>query len=111
MIDGVDVKGVRQDEKIAVCWYRKVAKAGKANAISQSMSRSALKARVILIPCTNDLYFPPEDNAFEFRYLANAELRPYDSPWGHCVANPGNDPKFEKFLDDCIDAVLRAADE
>ena len=71
----------------------------------------AIKARTILIPCTNDLYFSPEDNVIEFGFLANAELKPYDSPWGHCVANPGNDPKFEKFLDDCINAVLRAADE
>ncbi|SVB61968.1 uncharacterized protein METZ01_LOCUS214822, partial [marine metagenome] len=58
----------------------------------------AIKARTILIPCTNDLYFPPEDNVIEFGFLANAELKPYDSPWGHCVANPGNDPEFEKFL-------------
>ena len=70
----------------------------------------AIKARVVLIPCTNDLYFPPEDNAIEVGFLAHAELKPYDSPWGHCVANPGNDPEFEKFLDSCIDAVLRAAD-
>ena len=34
MMDGVDVKGVRQDEKIAVYWYRKGAKAGKANAMT-----------------------------------------------------------------------------
>ena len=71
----------------------------------------AIKARTILIPCTNDLYFSPEDNVIEFGFLANAELKPYDSPWWYCVANPGNDPKFEKFLDDCINAVLRAADE
>jgi homoserine O-acetyltransferase len=71
----------------------------------------AIKARAILIPCTNDLYFPPEDNAIEVCSFVNAELKPYDSPWGHCVANPGNDPEFEKFLDDCIDAVLRAAGE
>ena len=34
MIDGVNVKGVRQDKKIAVYWYRKGAKAGKANAMT-----------------------------------------------------------------------------
>ena len=66
----------------------------------------AIKARAILIPCTSDLYFPPEDNAIEVGFMANAELRPYHSAWGHCVANPGNDPQFEKFLDDCIDTVL-----
>ncbi len=30
--------------------------------------------------------------------LTNSELTPYDSPWGHCVAIPGNDAEFEKFL-------------
>ncbi|MGI9293382.1 MAG: alpha/beta fold hydrolase [Pseudomonadales bacterium] len=68
----------------------------------------AIKAKAILIPCTSDLYFPPEDNAIEVRHMPNAELRPYDSPWGHCVANPGNDEGFEHFLDDCIDTVLQA---
>jgi homoserine O-acetyltransferase len=67
----------------------------------------AITAKAILIPCTNDLYFPPEDNAIEVRSMPNAELRPYESPWGHCVANPGNDPGFERFLDDCITSVLR----
>lgn len=70
---------------------------------------AAIKARAILIPCTDDLYFPPEDNALEVRHMANADLRPYSSPWGHCVASPGNDAGFEQFLDDCIDSALAAA--
>ena len=70
---------------------------------------AAIKARAILIPCTDDLYFPPEDNAIEVRHMANADLRPYSSPWGHCVASPGNDAGFEQFLDDCIDSALAAA--
>ena len=67
----------------------------------------AIKARAILIPCSDDLYFPPEDNAIEVRHMPNAELRIYDSPWGHCVANPGNDPKFEAFLDKAIRDLIR----
>ena len=63
---------------------------------------SAIKARAVLVPCSDDLYFPPEDNAIEIRHMPNAELRIYKSPWGHCVASPGNDPGFEQFLDDCI---------
>ena len=49
----------------------------------------AIRARAILVPCTTDLYFPPEDNAIEAEHMPNAELRPYASPWGHCVASPG----------------------
>ena len=55
---------------------------------------------------STDLYFPPEDNAIELRHMPSAELRPFDSAWGHCVANPGNEPAFERFLDDAIRDLL-----
>lgn len=67
----------------------------------------AIQARAILIPCTTDLYFPPEDNAFEANHMPNADLRPYDSPWGHCVATPGRDRGFMAFLNDCATELLR----
>jgi len=66
----------------------------------------AIKSRAILMPCTTDLYFPPEDNEIEVRHMPNAELRPFTSPWGHCVASPGNVPEFEAFLDGCIAELL-----
>ena len=66
----------------------------------------AITARAILIPCTTDLYFPPEDNEIEVRHMPNAELRPFASPWGHCVASPGNVPEFAAFLDGCIAELL-----
>ena len=66
----------------------------------------AITARAILVPCTTDLYFPPEDNEIEARHMPNAELRPFASPWGHCVASPGNVPEFEAFLDGCIRNLL-----
>jgi homoserine O-acetyltransferase len=65
-----------------------------------------ITARAILIPCTQDLYFPPADNAIEAQHMPRAVLKPYDSPLGHCVANPGNDPEFERFLDNCIAEVM-----
>lgn len=67
---------------------------------------AAISAKAILIPCTQDLYFPPEDNEIEAKHMPNAQLRPYDSAWGHCVANPGNDPAFHRFLDDCLRELL-----
>ena len=67
----------------------------------------AIRARAILVPCTTDLYFPPEDNAVEARHMSNAELRPFDSPWGHCVASPGRQGSdFLRFLDGCISELL-----
>lgn len=67
----------------------------------------AIRARAILMPCTQDLYFPPEDTEIEAAHMPNAAFRPYDSPWGHCAANPGNDPGFMAALDGHIAELLR----
>ena len=67
----------------------------------------AIRARAILVPCTTDLYFPPEDNAIEARHMPNADLRPYDSAWGHCVASPSREGSdFMQFLDGCVSELL-----
>jgi len=63
---------------------------------------NAIKAKTIVIVCDNDLYFRPEDNQIEIEQIAGGELRIYESPWGHCVASPGNDPEFERYLDQAI---------
>lgn len=65
-----------------------------------------IKAQTIIIACSDDLYFPPQDNALEVKNIAAGELRIYDSPWGHCVASPGNDPQFADFLDRAISDLL-----
>jgi homoserine O-acetyltransferase len=67
---------------------------------------NAIKAKTIVIVCDNDLYFRTEDNQLEIEQLSNGELRIYESPWGHCVASPGNDPEFEKYLDRAISELL-----
>lgn len=66
------------------------------------LALKSIKAKTILMPCTQDLYFPPKDNFIEARYIMNAEIRPFDSPLGHCVASPGNDLNFELSLDRAI---------
>jgi homoserine O-acetyltransferase len=67
---------------------------------------NAIKAKTIVIVCDNDLYFRPEDNQIEIEQIADGELRIYESPWGHCVASPGNDPEFERYLDQAISELL-----
>jgi homoserine O-acetyltransferase/O-succinyltransferase len=66
----------------------------------------AIKAKAILIPCSDDLYFPPKDNILEEALMPDANLRVFDSAWGHCVANPGSVPAFEAFLDEAINEAL-----
>ena len=70
------------------------------------LALAAIRAKAIVISCSSDLYFPPEDNKIEVHQMRNAELRIYDSPWGHCVASPGNDPEFTRFLDSAISELL-----
>ena len=69
-------------------------------------SLQSIKAKTIIMPCSQDLYFPPEDNEFEAKHIKNSELRTYNSIWGHCVANPGNDKGFEIALDQAVNELL-----
>jgi len=67
---------------------------------------NSIEAKTIVISCSSDLYFPPEDNTLEVKEIPNSELRIYESPWGHCVASPGNDNEFALFLDRSISELL-----
>ena len=66
----------------------------------------SIRAKTILMPCNQDLYFRTEDNKFEKKFISRSSLRPVDSPYGHCAANPGNDKNFEKQLDKNIKELL-----
>jgi homoserine O-acetyltransferase len=67
----------------------------------------SITARAILMPCSTDMYFVPADNAAEVSNMRRAELRVFDSPWGHCVASPGRLPEFERALDEAAAELLR----
>ena len=69
-------------------------------------SLKSIKAKTILMPCDQDLYFRTEDNIFEKKFIKRVSLRPVSSAYGHCAANPGNDKNFEKKLDKNIRELL-----
>ena len=58
----------------------------------------AIKARVLLMPGTTDLYFRVADNELELPFLAHAELRPIPSIWGHRAGNPVLNPEDAGFI-------------
>jgi len=62
----------------------------------------AIRARVLLMPGRTDLYFPPADNAAELPHLAQAELRPIPSVWGHRAGNPSASPEDFAFLKSAV---------
>jgi homoserine O-acetyltransferase len=60
-------------------------------------------AKAFLCPGEKDLYFPPEDMAWEAKQMPNAELRPLPGVWGH-FSDMGVDPG-------CMDEMRRNARE
>jgi homoserine O-acetyltransferase len=66
----------------------------------------AITANTRVIACDNDLYFQPADNALEAKWLKKGELRVFESPWGHCVASPGNGTPFADYLDSAINELI-----
>jgi homoserine O-acetyltransferase/O-succinyltransferase len=66
---------------------------------------SSIKAKAIVMPAEMDLYFPPEDNEYEVKYMPNAEFRVLKSLWGH-FAGGGANPVDTKFIDDALKELL-----
>ena len=67
----------------------------------------AIRAKAIVMPCSTDLYFPPDDNAAEVAQMRNARLRIFESLWGHCAGSPGRLPEFTSALDHAAAELLR----
>jgi homoserine O-acetyltransferase/O-succinyltransferase len=65
----------------------------------------AIKARAIVMPAEKDLYFPPEDSAYEVEHMPNAELRVIPGVWGH-FAGAGLNPTDTEFIDDSLKELL-----
>lgn len=65
----------------------------------------AIRAKAMLSPGATDLYFPPEDMAWEAKQMPNAECRPIPGPWGH-LSEAGIDAACNEFLGRSIRDLL-----
>lgn len=65
----------------------------------------AITARAIVMPSTTDLYFRVRDNELEVDQMANAQLRPIPSTWGH-AAGRGTNPADNQFIDAALQELL-----
>jgi homoserine acetyltransferase len=65
----------------------------------------AIKAKAIVMPADIDLYFPPEDNEYEVKFMPNAEFRVIRSVWGH-FAGGGVNPVDTQFIDAALKELL-----
>lgn len=66
----------------------------------------AIRARAIVMPSSTDMYFVPDDNEAEVEGMPRAELRTFDTAWGHCVGSPGRVPEFQRALDEVAAELL-----
>jgi homoserine O-acetyltransferase/O-succinyltransferase len=71
----------------------------------------AINAKAYVMPGQTDLYFPPEDSAFEVANMPNAKLLPVPSIWGHFAGGPATNPDDAKFIDNALKELLRAPSE
>ena len=65
----------------------------------------AIKAKAIVMPAEMDLYFPPEDNEYEVKFMQNAEFRVIKSVWGH-FAGGGVNLVDTQFIDENLKELL-----
>ena len=67
---------------------------------------AAITARAIIMPCSQDLYFPPEDSRLEVQLLPNAELRVLESKFGHVAGGPDRIARDTAFIEAAITELL-----
>ena len=48
-----------------------------------------------------------DENKYEKKFIPNSSLRPINSPYGHCAANPGNDSEFTAALEAGLQSLLK----
>ncbi len=65
-----------------------------------------IKAKTLLMPGDQDLYFQVADNQKEMQHLKNARLHPIPSAWGHRAGNPVNQPDDREFIESHVKALL-----
>ena len=69
---------------------------------------SSITCPAIVMPGRTDMYFPPEDNAFEVSKMPNAELRIIESVYGHGAGGPGfSNDEDDAFIDQALFELLR----
>ena len=65
----------------------------------------AIKAKAFVMPGRTDLYFPPEDSEIEVANMPNAELRVFESYYGHFASSALN-PADVAFQNEAIREIL-----
>lgn len=81
-----------------------------ADAVDPPDYRTALRrisAVVLAIPCIEDRYFTFEEAMSELRLVKIGQVRPLNSPYGHCAGAPGRFPRESALIDGAISDLLQ----
>jgi homoserine acetyltransferase len=78
---------------------------GISNDVKFQEALKSIKAKVLLMPCRTDQYFPPEDSEVEVKYLAHGRCVPIPSVWGH-TAGSGLNPEDANWLNDQLKGFM-----
>lgn len=65
----------------------------------------SISARALVMPSRTDLYFTPEDSAYETGLMPNATFCPIESIWGHTAGGSSN-PADAQFIDGKLKELL-----
>jgi homoserine O-acetyltransferase len=92
---------------LTMLWTWQHGDIGATEGFDGSLERAlaSIRARAIVMPAEKDLYFPPEDNAYEVEHMPNAELRVIPGVWGH-FAGGGANPADTAFIDQALKELL-----
>ncbi|WP_054768558.1 alpha/beta fold hydrolase [Lysinibacillus parviboronicapiens] len=63
------------------------------------LALSSITAKALVMPGSTDLFFPPQDNAYETQHMPNAIFLPIESKWGHC-AGIGQHEQDSEWIDE-----------
>lgn len=68
---------------------------------------ASIQAKVLLMPCRTDQYFPPADSEIEMKHLKNGTLAVIESTWGHIAGGGAHDTDTE-FMNKQIADFMKA---
>jgi homoserine O-acetyltransferase len=88
----------------AITWQEADISAGHNGDLAAALG--SIRARVLLMPSTTDMYFRVADNEAELAHLKHGTLAPIQSVWGHRAGNPRAIPADLQFLTEQVHAWL-----
>ncbi|KAL3690302.1 hypothetical protein R1sor_016611 [Riccia sorocarpa] len=95
------------NDLLAMLWTWGNSNVGLTSGFDGNLEKAlaSIKAKAVVVSAERDLHFPPQDEAYEVKFIPNAELRVIPGVWGH-FAGAGINPLDTKYIDQVIRDLL-----